>query len=174
MGIRRMRMDGLPPRYERGEVRRYSPGADHLFPGGHHPMTDAAGGWLGSAPDMVRFLTALDGSRGKPFLSEKMTRTMLAPPPPPLKPRENGSYFGLGWDRVRRTEDGFGYAKNGGVHGISTWIEHLPGGVDWVLLVNTSVEHRAVPMMPTFEKEIPRAIAEVKEWPAIDLFRQPP
>ena len=174
MGIRRMRVDGLPPRYERGEVRRYSLGAGHQFPGGHPPMNDAAGGWLGSAPDLARFLTALDGSRGKPFLSEKMTRTMLAPPPPPLKPRENGSYFGLGWDRVRRTEDGFGYAKNGGVHGISTWIEHLPGGVDWVLLVNTSVEHRAVPMMPTFEKEIPRAIAEVKEWPAIDLFRQPP
>ena len=137
-------------------------------------MTDAAGGWLGSAPDLVRFLTALDGSRGKPFLSEKMTRTMLAPPPPPLKPRENGSYFGLGWDRVRKTEEGFGYAKNGGLHGVSTWIEHLPGGVDWALLVNTSVAHREVPMMATFETEIPRAIAEVKEWPEIDLFRQSP
>jgi N-acyl-D-amino-acid deacylase len=174
MGIRRMRLDGLPPRYERGEVRRYSPGADHLFPGGHGPMTDAAGGWLASAPDMARFLTALDGSRGEPFLSEDMTRTMLTPPPPPLKPRKDGSYFGLGWDRVRRTEDGFGYAKNGGLHGVSTWIEHLPGGVDWVLLVNTGVEHSEVPMMATFEKEVRRAIAEVKEWPEIDLFRQPP
>jgi N-acyl-D-amino-acid deacylase len=174
MGIRRMRLDGLPPRYERGEVRRYSPGADHLFPGGHHPMTDAAGGWLASAPDMARFLTALDGGRGKPFLSENMTRAMLAPPPPPLRPRANGSYFGLGWDRVRRTEDRFGYAKNGGLHGVSTWIEHLPGGVDWVLLVNTSVAHREVPMMATFEKEVRRAIAEVKEWPEIDLFTQSP
>jgi N-acyl-D-amino-acid deacylase len=174
MGIRRMRMDGLPPRYERGEVRRYSPGAEHRFPGGHLPMTDAAGGWLASAPDMALFLTALDGSRGKRFLSEKMTRTMLAAPPPPLKPREDGSYFGLGWDRVRRTGDGFGYAKNGGLAGVSTWIEHLPGGVDWVLLVNTRVEQSEVPMMATFEKEVRRAIAETRKWPGIDLFRQPP
>src|SRR5262245_40791440 len=174
MGIRRMRMDGLPPRYERGEVRRYSPGAEHLFPGGHRPMTDASGGWLASAPDMARFLTALDGSRGKPFLSEKMTRTMLAPPPPPLKSREDGSYFGLGWDRVRRTEEGFGYAKNGGLTGVSPWLEHVPGGVNWVLLVNTRVEHSEVPMMATFGKEIRRAIAEARRWPEIDLFRQPP
>jgi hypothetical protein len=33
---------------------------------------------------------------------------------------------------------------------------------------------RQVPMMATFEKEVPRAIAEVKEWPEIDLFRRPP
>jgi N-acyl-D-amino-acid deacylase len=174
MGIRRMRMDGLRPRYVRGEARRYGPGAEHLFPGGHRPMTDASGGWLASAPDMARFLTALDGSRGKPFLSEKMTRAMLAPPPPPLGPRKDGSYFGLGWDRVRRTEDGFGYAKNGGLRGVSTWIEHLPGGVNWVLLVNTSVKHSEAPMMATFEKEIRRAIAETRRWPEIDLFRRPP
>src|SRR5262249_38945120 len=159
--------DGLPPRYVRGEVRRYSSGAKHRFPGGHNPMTDASGGWLASAPDMARFLTALDGSRGKRFLSEKMTRAMLAPPPRPLKPRKDGSYFGLGWDRVRRTDDGFGYAKDGGLPGVSAWIEHLPGGVNWVLLLNTRVEHSEVPMMATFGKEIRRAIAETKKWPEI-------
>ena len=39
---------------------------------------------------------------------------------------------------------------------------------------NTRVEDREVPMMATFEREVRRAIAEVKQWPEIDLFRQPP
>jgi hypothetical protein len=29
-------------------------------------------------------------------------------------------------------------------------------------------------MMATFEKEVRRAIAEVKQWPEIDLFREQP
>jgi len=52
-----------------------------------------------SAIDLVRFMTALDGTRGKPLLNEKMHEAMLAPPPP-LKPRPNGTWPGLGWDSV--------------------------------------------------------------------------
>jgi hypothetical protein len=46
--------------------------------------------------------------------------------------------------------------------------------VDWVLLVSTGVKHSVAPMMATFEKEVRRASAEVKQWPEIDLFRQQP
>ncbi len=69
---------------------------------------------------------------------------MLARPQPPLKIRPNGSWFGLGWDSVRELPDwphgkGFAYGKDGGVNGVSTWIEHLPGGIDWVVLFNGTV-----------------------------------
>jgi hypothetical protein len=57
---------------------------------------------------------------------------------------------------------------------VSTWIEHLPGGVNRVLLLNTRVKNSEVPMMATFEKEIRRAVAEARRWPEIDLFRRPP
>ena len=53
-------------------------------------------------------------------------------PPPPLQPRKDGSHFGLGWDTVLPTSAGVRYGKNGGVAGISTYVEHDPIGVDWV------------------------------------------
>jgi hypothetical protein len=47
-----------------------------------------------------RFLTAPDGSRGASLLKPDVYKDMTAPPPSPLKRRENGTHVGLGWDSV--------------------------------------------------------------------------
>ena len=59
-------------------------------------------------------MTAIDGSRtGKPFLGKEVMTQMLAPPPAPLTPKTDGSYFGLGWDTVARGKADHGYMKGG-------------------------------------------------------------
>jgi hypothetical protein len=63
---------------------------------------------------------------------------MLAVPPPPVKPNRDGRYVGLGWDAVHRTAEGVRYSKHGGKAGVRAWLEHLPDGVNWALLFNTS------------------------------------
>ena len=134
-------------------------------------------------------MTAIDGSRtAAPFLNERMMRQMLARPEPPLAIRKNGSWFGLGWDTVREIPDWpFGkdlsYGKDGGIAGISTWVEHLPGSIDWIVLFNGSVrktqkaedadEPTGVPRTRRCKRRASRCwnCAGVKQWPGGDLFQ---
>jgi CubicO group peptidase (beta-lactamase class C family) len=191
------------------EARRYLAGTQRVLPAGHRGPTGAAGGWCGSAVALAKFLTAVDGTRtGKPFLDEAMMRQMLAAPKEPLSIRQNGSWFGLGWDSVHPMRDwpynpsgaaqggkgsdnaveldALAYGKDGGVPGIATWIEHLPGGIDLVILLNGSerrhAEHPEEAERPT---EAPKGNAlqdarkatydvlrQVKSWPQGDLFER--
>jgi len=159
MGIRQIEMavtrhEGADSFYLPGEAKRYFLGEAKSLPGGTGGMTVAAGGWCGSAVALAQFLTALDGTRTRtPFLDERTTRQMLAKPEPPLHIRPTGSWFGLGWDTVREIPDwphgeGLAYGKDGGVNGISTWFEHLPGGIDWVVLFNGSNPDTPEPKKP--------------------------
>src|SRR5262249_19576471 len=130
MGITDMhldRMDGYSP----GEVGRYVSGklnlAGHKLRGG--------GCWLASTVDMMRFMTSLDGTRGMHVLSKLAIEEMLAPLPS-LGKEADEPHNGLGWDLVRKAAAGTLYHKNGGVAGISTYIEHLPNGVNWAVFFN--------------------------------------
>jgi N-acyl-D-amino-acid deacylase len=169
----RPRGDGYFP----GEAHRYGPRGFEDRRGGHLPITMASGGWIASTVDMVRFLTALDGSRGKPFLSEPMLRAMTAPPPPPMKPRPDGTHFGLGWDRVHRTAEGVSYRKNGGLLGAHTWIEHTADGIDWALFWNggrlaDDTEESSISRQ-VFER-VREVLIDIDTWPEIDLFARAP
>ena len=202
MGIRAARMTPVvePQRaapYLPGEAHRYFAGTVKSLPGGHGGPTGAAGGWAASAVAMAKFLTAVDGTRtGKPFLSDALMQQMLARPTPPLAIRKNNTWFGLGWDSVhempnwppgdKKSADTLAYGKDGGVPGISTWIEHLPGGIDWVVLFNGSVRHREnhpeeteqpseAPQgnaLQDVRKEVVELLRGVKEWPRGDLFER--
>jgi N-acyl-D-amino-acid deacylase len=167
MGITRMQMEPLEQRYLPGEVHRYDRGHRKL-PGGVDPVSHVVGNWVAPAPALVRFLMAIDGSLGLPFLSARVTELMLATPPPPWQGRNPNRHFGLGWDTVWKTEQGFGYQKNGGKAGVSALIVHHPSGVDWAVAFNTSPEE--IPGQPgllgSVERQINQAIeAEILEEP---------
>jgi CubicO group peptidase (beta-lactamase class C family) len=169
MGITRMRLERAEGGYGGpDEVRRYAPGGQRML----HPRFGV--NWVASAPDMARFLTALDGSRGTPFLAPQSYAAMLAPPPPPLPLRPNGSHFGLGWDRVIKTAEGWEYSKNGGKPGVSAYIQHLANGVDWVVLFNSGHENIPGEQTPLgrARRDIPAAIRAVTVWPTHDLFQE--
>jgi N-acyl-D-amino-acid deacylase len=81
MGLERIRLNRVRGSgYLPEEAHRYGPLGREDRQGGHLPITMASGGWLATPTEMVRFLTALDGSRGERFLPEPMYRTMLSPP----------------------------------------------------------------------------------------------
>ena len=163
--------------YRPGEAHRYGPKGAEDREGGHLPITMASGGWLAAPFDMVLFLTALDGSRGPAFLSERMSRAMTAQPPPLIKPRPNGSYPGLGWDQVRLTPQGASYQKNGGLFGVHAFLKHDADGTDWAFCCNGgtgAVDGGTRGVLPEAVSAIEKAIHDVKKWPSIDLFRQPP
>jgi hypothetical protein len=169
MGITRMRMERKD--FGPGEVRRYAAGGKkevkggYPVPAGETTDREYGGNWVASAPDLVRFLTALDGSRAKPFLKPKTRAKMLAPPPPPFKRvlKATDLHVGLGWERVQRIGKGWQYSKAGGRAGVSAWIEHLPDGGSWAVLFNTSFDKEEAGLMGAAQKRIPVAIRQVKK-----------
>ncbi len=74
MGIRRATMEKLEP--IAGETSRYV-----RTPNGHKPAARSPVNWLFTPTELVLFLTALTGSRVKPFLSREVYHAMVAPPP---------------------------------------------------------------------------------------------
>src|SRR5262245_5071073 len=133
MGIQSARLHDRDGRYFQGEARRYNAGLMQALPAYNSPWTDASGGWAASVVDLARMMTALDGSRtGKPFLGEAMMKEMLAPPPAPLKPRADGTHFGLGWDAVQKFAKGHGYSKGDAWPGVRASVKHRADGVTTV------------------------------------------
>jgi N-acyl-D-amino-acid deacylase len=163
--------------YRAGEAHRYGPRGALDREGGHLPITMASGGWLAAPTDMVRFLTALNGARGRAFLSDRMRFAMTAAPPAPIEPRANGSYPGLGWDQVRSTPQGASYQKHGGLFGVHAFLKHAADGTDWAFCCNGGAggeDGERGSVLPAAVKSIEDAMHEVTKWPAIDLFERTP
>jgi N-acyl-D-amino-acid deacylase len=177
LGLGAIRLD-VPRRkgYIPGEAHRYGPRGGEDRQGGHLLITMASGGWLATATDLVRFLIALDGARGPRFLGPAMLRAMIAPPAPPIRPRADGSYFGLGWDQVRRTPQGAFYCKGGGLQGMHAHIEHTESGIDWALLWNGGRRDQTVEegTADPFVKTIRQGLEEIEIWPETDFFAPAP
>jgi CubicO group peptidase (beta-lactamase class C family) len=176
MGIKRAALHPIEGKYLKGEAIRHLAGSLIPLPPMQSPMVDAAGGWSGSVVDMARFLTNIDGSRGESVLSDKTRKLMLEPPPKPLKPRENGAYFGLGWDTVSVNDKGFAYFKDGSTQGMRTFMKRLPNGVNWALLYNASMEfdHLDMEIAGSTIQEVRQLVERFEKYPDIDLFKEYP
>eukprot|EP00927_Polykrikos_kofoidii_P076759 TRINITY_DN73798_c0_g1_i1.p1 TRINITY_DN73798_c0_g1~~TRINITY_DN73798_c0_g1_i1.p1 ORF type:complete len:473 (-),score=38.12 TRINITY_DN73798_c0_g1_i1:119-1492(-) len=85
---------------------------------------DAHGGWVLSAPDLLRFSAALDSNL---LLSQPMKDKMLTPCP------ESGNY-GMGWNINSHARWHDGTIEGTGAIFVSTLCH---GGMTWALLVNT-------------------------------------
>jgi N-acyl-D-amino-acid deacylase len=176
-GVRKASLHPLGGRYFPDEARRYLAGTDTLLPAWQQKYSDAAGGWSASAVDLALFLTALDGSRGKPLLDEKTFRLMVEPPPPPLRPRPNGTHVGLGWDSVVLSgPKQFGYYKDGSWFGMRSFMKRSPNGVNWVLLFNASMQPDVLDSRTVGDavKEVREAVERMEKYPDLDLFKEFP
>ena len=176
MGISRAALHPSAGRYLANEAIRYLAGTLLSLPAMRMPMVDATGGWTASVVDMARFLTNLDGSRGKPVLGEKARKLMIEPPQAPLKPRANGTWYGLGWDSVVVKGQQYGFYKEGSYQGMRTYMKRLPNGVSWALLYNASMEFDPQDMraVAATVSEVHKLVERVGKYPDIDLFKEYP
>ena len=176
MGITNARLNPHDDNYPAKTAHRHLAGSLITLPPMRLPMIDAAGGWLASAVDIARFLTNLDASRGECVLSEKARQWMLEAPPAPIKPRENGTYYGLGWDSVFPEKKAVGYFKDGSYQGIRTYMKRMPTGVNWVLLLNASMDADATDthIAAAAVQEVRKQIELIEKHPDVDLFKDFP
>jgi N-acyl-D-amino-acid deacylase len=176
VGIKRAGLHGFDGKYVEGEAVRHLAGTELALPPLHLPMLDATGGWSATAVDMVRFLTNLDGSRGKPVLTENARKAMMEPPPKPLKPRDDGTWYGLGWDAVLINDKGSTWFKSGSYQGMRTYIKRNLAGVNWALLYNASMEidPTDIQIVANSISEVRQVVDGIKKHPDVDLFKEFP
>ena len=138
------------------------------------PSSDATAGW--AARSWIWHLTNLDGSRGQSVLSEKTRNLMLEAPPMPLKPRPDGTYYGLGWDSIGWQDKAFMMFKDGSYQGMRTFMKRLPAGVCWALLYNASMDFDAVDNQISVStvQDVRRLVEGIEKYPDIDLFKEYP
>lgn len=121
----------------------------------------AAGGWLATPTDLLKFLVAIDGFKNTPdILSNKSLLTMIKP--------GHGGNRPYGWRGV--TADGTWW-RTGTLAGTSAILKRLDNGISWVVLSNTTSRRNRYfngkvnyIMHQSFEK--------MHEWPSQDLFAQ--
>jgi N-acyl-D-amino-acid deacylase len=124
--------------------------------------TDASGGWISSAVDLVRFGVALDGQRGPGLLSPGTLRLMAVPPEPPAT-----SDYGLGWYFAVSDEGTRLWHFGGTPYTASSYLARLPNGVWLAVLFNGTASGSYWSEMEALATS---TAAAIKEWPAHDLF----
>ena len=181
-GVTRMRIGGtrLSQRMP-GEVRYYGqqgqPLAPSVFEGeGYVPFAygglyldagRAAGGWLASSDDLIRFVTAIDGQRGPALLKPETFRLMLETPW-----HSNASAKGLCWTVVQR-ENGVDFWHTGAwKDSNAAWLVHTSNGVSLAIVFN-SLPPDYTAFFQDFLPHLLDVISAVKKWPEGDLLKRP-
>ncbi len=185
-GIRHMRLGRTRPRERaNGEVMYYDVESNEptrsVFPdeagevawpdGGFHlEAMDAHGGWIGSAPELMRFVAALERPNEEALLTPESLALMTSRPPEPVTQTEP-AYYGLGW--MIRSLDGGGrhWWHTGSLPGTLTLLVRTHQHISWAALFNSRPnDDPAADFRLELDQLMHQAAAEVTVWPDDDLF----
>jgi hypothetical protein len=119
----------------------------------------AAGGWLATPTDLLKFLVAVDGFKNTPdILSNQSLLTMIKP--------GHGGNRPYGWRGI--TADGTWW-RTGTLAGTSAILKRLDNGISWVMLANTS-NNRSRYFNGRVNYVMHQSFERLQEWPEQDLF----
>jgi CubicO group peptidase (beta-lactamase class C family) len=127
---------------------------------------DAHGGWLSTAPDLVRFASAFDRPEGCPVLSAKSIAAMFArpegPPGEDAEKRPKEVWYGCGWS-VRTAGRGINTWHTGSLSGTSTILVRRSDGFDWAVLFNSRGGKEGKPLSALIDGRVHGAVDQVKK-----------
>jgi N-acyl-D-amino-acid deacylase len=176
LGIRSMRI-GHTLKPAPGEVKYYDGGKGRAimgpslgkmvpwpYGGWCLEAMDSHGGWIASAPDLVRFALALDDPARSKILKPKTVQLMFAPPMPGQKNKP--SFYAMGWDvRPNMCQGKPNTWHSGSLDGTSTMLVRRCDGLTWAVLFNTRKKTNKEEPADAVDPLIHKAADEVKRWP---------
>ncbi|TCO44627.1 CubicO group peptidase (beta-lactamase class C family) [Kribbella antiqua] len=126
---------------------------------------DANGGWIASAPDLVKWAKMFDA--GSSVLNTTSLNAIWAKPETGIS---NGWYYGLGW-QVRPVSGGTGRNTwhTGSLPGTSTMLVRTSGGMSWATLFNRR-DDASGKSYGDIDAAMWTAANGVKAWPTHDYF----
>jgi CubicO group peptidase (beta-lactamase class C family) len=133
---------------------------DRTYGGNDIELLGAAGGWIATAPDLMKFLSLIDGDETIPDILSMETLRMMT------NPLLSGGHT-IGWSGT----DGRGnWWRTGTFAGTSAVMMRQANGFNWIILTNTST-WRGTKLSREINKEIQASLNEVESWPEYDLFQ---
>ncbi len=135
---------------------------------------DAHGGWIGSAPDLLRFVTALDGSRGLRLLQSETLEMMTARPEMSVA-QTGDAYYAFGW-MIHCKGEARGWRQatwwhTGSLPGASALLVRTNRGIAWTALFNSRPPDEQIKTAAAeLDSLLWQAAGEIKQWPEHDLF----
>ncbi len=128
---------------------------------------DSHGGWLASAPDLVRFATSFDKPSDSPILSDASIETIFSLPATiaPEKYKAGDYYYACGW-AVRDYGNGRRNTwHTGSLPGCYTFMARWSNGVNCVVLFN-----KRGPGFDEIDPILSKTVKSISDWPDQDLF----
>jgi len=117
-----------------------------------------AGAWIGSAAELIKFVSCIDGEDSKPdILSKKSIKYMTK--------KVNGK-FPIGWIKVDYKNN---WWRTGTLAGSTVLLKKMDNGMSWVMVSNTS-SWRGSKFPKAINGLMSRLIRRVEKWPTHDLF----
>ncbi|WP_145183015.1 serine hydrolase domain-containing protein [Planctomycetes bacterium Pla163] len=145
------------------------PGAIVAAPDGSFQLEvmDAHGGWIASAPDLVRFASAVDLA-GANLLAPESVAAMVARPPGSEDARV---WYGCGWSvRDVDGESARNLWHTGALPGTSALLVARHDGFVWAVLFNAREGEGGRDLAALIDPLVHRAVDAVEDWPEDDLF----
>lgn len=144
----------VPSVYQKNEL------VDRTYGGNDVELLGAAGGWVATAPDLMKFLSLIDGDETIPDILSPETLQLMT------NPLKSGGHT-IGWSGT----DGRGnWWRTGTFSGTSAIMMRQVDGFNWVILTNTST-WKGTKLSKDFHREIQASIREIESWPEYDLFQ---
>jgi uncharacterized protein (TIGR03437 family) len=97
---------------------------------------EGSGGWLATAPALVRLIDGVFGRPGRPSIFQPATLTAIQALPSFLPPGSSG-YIGLGW-QIFPVAAGNRIRFSGGLRGTISEVYYLPNGRSYAYITNSS------------------------------------
>ena len=120
-------------------------------------VMDAHGGWTSTAPDLVRFIDAIDEVKS-PLLNSESIQFMLALPSFADSSTTN-LWYGLGWNvRVVDSSGGKNFWHTGSLAGTSTLMVRRWDGYSWAVLFNVDQTKGGERCTDIIDREIHQAV----------------
>jgi CubicO group peptidase (beta-lactamase class C family) len=137
---------------------------------------DSHGGWISSAPDLVRFASVFDHPDKCKILKADSIKTMFARPEGLAGHTKAGKakdvFYGCGW-QVREAGNGkLNTWHNGALDGTATLLVRRADELTWAVLFNTRSNAKGVDVGGLIDPLVHQAADKVKRWPKRDLFEK--
>ncbi|NBC17998.1 MAG: serine hydrolase [Bacteroidetes bacterium] len=132
---------------------------------------DAHGGWVTTAPDLLRFATAVDGDSSRPdILQPETIQQMLSDPGAPAG--GGGGYQGMGWYTFDLGGGDHFFSHDGSLPGTTAFLAvNTRSQTTWVALANGR-SNDITTFAGALNEALVEAVNSVTAWPSHDFFDQ--
>jgi uncharacterized protein (TIGR03437 family) len=137
--------------------------------------SEAAGSWVSTPIELLRFVNGIDGVSGGPLLQPATIQLMETES---SAFGGTAGFYGLGFDMYKTTAGGFNWFKDGALPGTAAYLYRGANLTDFAVVFNSAPasasENSSDPFETDYVNQIETALSQVTSWPTTNQFASYP